>query len=141
MQIAGRPAVAVAAFVVLAQQLLATIVALVANLPSQFGEAGDDAVGEFVSRGTAISAPVLPLLLLAASAALALRQDRWGVFGTVGICALSALFVVGALGEAVAEPTPDISKTVLVTSGVVGAALGVVLFSLGVLELRRRRRR
>jgi hypothetical protein len=132
--------VAAAALVVLAEQLVATCVALAVNLPSQFGGVGEDATPEFVSRGTAISAPVLPLVLLAIAALLALRRDRWGVVGTVAICVLSAFFVIGSLGEAVAEPTPDVSSTVLVAFGLLGAALGVTLLSLGVLELRRRRR-
>ena len=130
---------AVAALVVLAEQLVATCVALAVNLPSQFGGVGEDATGEFVSRGTAVSAPVLPLVLLAIASLLALRLDRWGVVGTIAICVLSAFFVIGSLGEATAEATPDVSGTVLVMFGLIGAALGVTLLSLGVLELRRRR--
>ncbi|MGH3135702.1 MAG: hypothetical protein ACRDPV_04325 [Gaiellaceae bacterium] len=140
MQVAGRPAVAVVALGVLGLQLVATLVALVANLPSQSGDAGDDAASEFVLRGTAISAPVVPLVVLVVAGLLALRQDRWGAVGTVGILVLSVLIVAGSLSEATAEATPDVSKAVLVASGLVGSAIGVALFVLGILELRRRRR-
>ncbi len=57
--------------------VLATIVAVVVNLPAQFGGVGTDAGEEFLTRGTAISAPLLPVVLMLLVVVLAGRRDRW----------------------------------------------------------------
>ncbi len=59
-----RPAntrLSVFALVVLIANALATTVAVAANWPSQFGGVGTDAGQEWLSRGTAISAPLAPV--------------------------------------------------------------------------------
>ncbi len=124
---------------VLAWEGLATAVAVALNLPAQFGGAGTDAAAEFASRGTALSAPPLPLAVLAVAALLVARAPRPGaVAGAVLIALLGIVFTVGSLGEAVAAATPDVPKAVLVANGVIGTAIGAALVAgaLGVLTGR-----
>ena len=64
------------ALAVLVLNVVATVVAVVVNLPSQFGRVGTDAGSEFLTSGTAISAPLLPVVLLIAVAALADRAGQ-----------------------------------------------------------------
>ncbi len=128
--------------VVLVAAILATVLAVIVNLPAQFGGVGTDAGSEFAARGTAISPPIAPLIVLAASLALLRRDDFWATVACVVIALLGILFVIGSIGEAAAEATPDVSKGVLVGSGVVGAALGsaLVVLALGALLARTKRR-
>jgi hypothetical protein len=122
------PAVLTAGLVVLAEQLVSLPVALAANWPAQFGDAGTDAGAEWVSRGTALTAPVLPLAVLALALLLAWRGGtvlrRAGVV-LAGLCGL--VLVVGSLGEAAAPATAEAGKAVLVASGIVGTLLGGTL--------------
>jgi hypothetical protein len=132
-----RPAAA-AAFAMLGYQVVATIVAVAANYPSQFDHTGTDAGAELFSRGTALSAPVPILLALAAAAVFALRRGWLGLVGAVVVGLIAVVFVVGFLGEAFAEPTPDVSKPVLVSSGVIGAVLSLALVAAAALDVRGR---
>jgi hypothetical protein len=52
---------------------------------------------------------------------------------------LSALMIVGSLGEALASPTDDVPRAVQVLDGVWGCVAGVVLVVLAVASLRERR--
>jgi len=54
-------------------EVVATVVAVLVNWPSPFGGVGTDAGAELVTRGTAISAPLLPLVLLVLVVLLARR--------------------------------------------------------------------
>ena len=132
-----RPA-ATAAFAMLGYQVAATVVAVVANYPSQFDHVGTDAGDELFSRGTALSAPVPILLALAAAAAFALRRGWLSLVGAIVVGLIAIVFVIGSLGEAFADPTPDVSKPVLVSSGVTGAVLSVALLAAAALDVRRR---
>jgi uncharacterized membrane protein len=132
-----RPA-ATAAFAMLGYQVVGAVVAVAANYPSQFDHVGTDAGAELFSRGTALSAPVPIFLALAAAAVFALRRGWLGLVGAVVVGLIGIVFVIGSLGEAFAEPTPDVSKPVLVSSGVVGAVLSLVLVVAAALDVRRR---
>ena len=132
----------VAAAVALGVWALGAVLAVAARWPAQFGGSGDpDAVAaEFVARGTA-TAPPLPLLVVVAGLALLARSRRWwGTAAVAGLCVVAVLTLVGSLGEALAPPTPDVPRAVLVASGAVGAAVSLALLAAGVLELRDRRR-
>jgi drug/metabolite transporter (DMT)-like permease len=117
---------------VLVFQIAATIVAVALDLPAQFGDVGTDAADEFASRGTAISAPLLPLVVLALALVLLRRRDRWATVACVVMAILGVLFTIGSIGEALADTTEDVSRAVLVGSGIVGSVLGVGLVVLGV---------
>ena len=125
-----------AAAAVLALQVVLAAISIAANWPSQFDGVGTNAGEEFVTRGTAVAPPLVPMLLFAAALALALRRGRWRTVGVVVICLLCVVFVVGSLGELFAEPTVDVPRSVLVASGVGGTLLYGLLLVYGVLELR-----
>ena len=96
--------------------------------------------GEFVVRGTATAPPVYVMAALAVPALLATGRRWWGTLAVVGLCALAALTFVGSLGEALAPPTSDVPRAVLLASSVVGGLLAAALFLSGVRELADRRR-
>ncbi len=106
---------------ILAFEALGAVVAIAANWPAQFGAVGTDAGAEALTRGTALSAPLAPLVVLAGAVALVWRgRVRPGA----AIMALVAVvMLVGALGEALAPATPDVPKAVLLTSGAIGVAM------------------
>jgi hypothetical protein len=118
----------------------ATLLAIVAGWPAQFGGPGDpDAVAaEFLTRGTALSPPAVPLALFAGAALLSRRGGAAGVVATVVLMLLGVVFVVGGLGEAVAPATADVPALALMASGGAAALLGVAVLVLGALALRER---
>ena len=120
--------------------LAATLLAIVAGWPAQFGGAGDpDAVAaEFLIRGTALSPPAVPLALFAGAALLSRRRGAAGVAATAVVMLLGIVFVVGGLGEATAPATADVPALALTASGGAAALLGVAVLVLGVLALRER---
>jgi len=120
--------------------LVATLLAIVAGWPAQFGGPGDpdDVAAEFLTRGTALSPPALPLALFAGAALLARRRGAAGVVATVVLMLLGVVFVVGGLGEAAAPATADVPALALTASGGAAALLGVAVLVLGALALRER---
>lgn len=110
--------------------LIGALVAIAAGWPAQFGGGGDptDVASESLSRGTALSPPLAPVLLFVVALALAVRAGTLGKIGTVLVMLVSVVFVVGGLGEAFAAPTPDVPKAALVLSGLLA-----VLFATGVI--------
>ena len=128
-----------AAAVVLVLNVIATVVAIVVNLPSQFGIVGTDAADEFLTSGTAISAPLLPVVLLLVVVAFAGRRDRWAWLGIAAAYLAALLVAIGAVGELQADPTEDTPRGVLVGAGVVWLAIAVVLAALATAALRSRR--
>lgn len=116
--------------VLLVLNVLATIIAVAVNLPAQFGGVGTDAGEEFLTSGTAISAPLLPVVLMLLVVLLAPRRDRWGWVG-VALAYLTAVMVgMGGIGEMTAEPTADTSRAVLITAGIAWLAVAAVLVAL-----------
>ena len=123
----SRPAV-LAALALLVLHAVGTAVAVSANWPAQFGGVGTDAGDEWIARGTALSAPLAPLFVLCVAAVLASLRGWVSRVGAALVVLLSLLFMVGALGEAFAPATEDVSKAVLVASGIVGVVVaGAVL--------------
>jgi len=128
------------AVVVSVLNVVAAVVASIFNWPAQFAGVGTDAGKEYLTRGTAISAPLLPAALLLV---VVWRARDPGPSGRVAIIAayLTALVVfTGGMGEAFAEPTEDVPKAVLVASGIgwtlIAAAL-VYLARAAAVERRR----
>jgi hypothetical protein len=128
MSSAGRLRLFAAVLLVL--NVLATAGAVVVNLPAQFGGVGTDAGDEFLTRGTAISAPLLPVVLLCIVVALSGRRDGWGWIGIAAAYATAITVGIGGWGELLAEPTSDTPGAVLLMSGltwlVIAAALAVL---------------
>lgn len=119
--------------------VIATIIAVVANLPAQFGGVGTDAGKEFLTRGTAISAPLLPVVLMVLVALLAPRRDRLSWVGVALAYLTAAVVGIGGVGEMVAEPTADTSRAVLTVSGVAWLVVAAVLIALATSAVARSR--
>ena len=144
----GAPArrhVVLTGSVALLWNLLGTAVAVVAGWPAQLGGAGDPdrVAAEFLTRGTALSAPLGPLLVLALAVLLASRRGRAGGVGTGLLVLLGVAFVVGGLGEALAPDSADVPRAVLVTSGAVAVGLALAVWTAAagrVVAVRRARR-
>lgn len=118
--------------------LIGFVLALVFQWPAQFtlDEAADSTVtlGDFV-QGTVTSIPLAPTLVLVVATALAASRRWWGTVGAVLLALIGPVFVLGGLGEAFAESTPDVPRAVLVTAGTVYVLLGASLLLLAVIDL------
>jgi len=123
--------------------VLNAVAAVIANWPAQFGQVGTDAGAEFLSSGTAISAPLIPVAALLLVVALIHRQGALGWVAIVAALFAAASVIIGGLGELVAEPTADTPKAVLTVGGLVWPFIGIVLTLLAlaaaVERLRRKR--
>ena len=120
--------------------VVAAVVAIIVNWPAQFGGVGTDAGKEFLTSGTAISAPLLPAILLLV---VVWRARDPGPSGRLAIVAayLAALVAfTGGMGEALAEPTEHTPKAVLVASGIGWTVVAVVLVYLATAAAAERRR-
>ena len=113
---------------------------MVLNWPSQFGGVGTDAGDELLTRGTAISAPLLPIAILVVSLLLVWRGGRSSTVGAVGIAITAALLLIGGIGELTAEETVDTPKSVLVVGGIVWIGVALSLLGLAIAALVERRR-
>lgn len=124
----------------LALTVVGTVVAIGAEWPAQFGGRGDpnDVPSEFLTRGTALSPPLAPMILFAVGTALLVRRDRWGVVGLVLTTLLSAVFVIGSVGEAASAPSPDVPTGILLAGGIVGGVLSLTVVVSGILALAKR---
>ena len=123
---------------ILVLNVIATVVAIVINLPSQFGITGTDAGEEFLTSGTAISAPLLPVVLLLIVIAFGGRADRWRWVGIAAAYLAALTVAIGGVGELVAEPTEDTPKTVLVGAGIAWIAVSVGLAAVTTAAVARR---
>ena len=136
----SRRRLVLAALIVIGLQPIAALVAMLADLPAQFGtETAPGPYLEWLVQGSAISAPVAPVVLLAAGALLARRADRWGLLG-VALTALAAvLFLIGGLGETFwSENDGEVSETVLAASTVAWVLVGLTLLALAARAVRER---
>jgi hypothetical protein len=113
------------------------VLAVIFQWPTQFDGSGNPNVtaGEVVTGGTVTSLPLLPWIALAMFALLARSRRWWGTLAVVVLSLLGALFIIGALGEAFAPPTPYVPRAVLIAAGVVYGLLGLSLLLSGVAEL------
>lgn len=127
----------VAAPAVAGLSVVLAIVSIWARWPHQFAGQGDRQrmIEDFVSSGTAL-APPLPFLVLFVLASLVIRRrDRWATVACVVLIVLSLLMIVASLGEALAPPTPDVPRAVLLFSGGWGAVVGGLLVLLCIQSL------
>ena len=110
--------------------LVGAAVAIAAQWPAQFGGSGDpdDVAAEALTRGTALSPPLAPVIVFVVALVMSLRAGLLGKVGTVLLMLVTVVFIIGGLGEAFAPPTADVPRPVLVLSGLVGVVLrGLIL--------------
>lgn len=132
------------ATMILAVQAVAIPVGILYRWPYQFGGPGDPdrVASDFLVNGTAVSIPVVPVLILLLLFRFLVRsRNGWGTLAAVGLCILGVLVTIASLGEAFAPHTPDVPRWALVLSGVVNGGSGLALFLSAAAELRDRMRR
>jgi len=82
--------------------LLAGLVAIVENLPAEFGgsSTGLPVTQDFLyGMGTAISPPLYTVMIQIVLLIVALRKDHWGTIGVLGLALIGLLTFIGALSE------------------------------------------
>jgi hypothetical protein len=112
---------------IVAFHVVTTVICVAMRWPAQFGGAGDpdNVAAEMWLRGTAIGAPVVLTIVLAAATLAAAKPGWVGTAGTILIVLISLLIIVGGSGEAFGAPSPDVPTTVLIFSGVVNVLLSL----------------
>lgn len=127
------------AIVVLVANVVAATLAVAVNWPSQFGGVvGTDAGQEWLSRGTAISAPLAPAACFVLIALL-VRLRSWAGWLGIGMTFLTAVLVlVGGMGELIAEPTDDVPRAVLIAAGLLWGVVAMIFVVLGNAAARER---
>jgi hypothetical protein len=116
--------------VVLALQVIATVVAIIADWRTCFDHAGAarPVSSAFAAHGSAISAPLAALVLLAAGGLLTRARGRWSWVGAGAVCLVALAMIWGAIGEVASSPSVFTPRAVLVVSCVFG--LGQALWLL-----------
>ncbi len=116
-----------------------TFVAIAIDAPSQFGIVGTDPAKEWVTSGTAISAPPLPLVVLIVGTLLATRRGIVRILGWALVVATAAMYVIGGIGELVGDPTSQTSRGELLFGGIVALVFAAWLLATVASEIRRAR--
>ena len=124
--------------------LVAGAVAIVENLPAEFGgsRTGLTVTQDFLyGMGTAISPPFYTLMIQLLFLWLAPRKDAWGTAGVVGLTVIGLMTGMGALGEPINlrifnPATFDPIKAFLM-AGMILLPFAIVV--LGLMEWSRRR--
>lgn len=128
------------ALVVLIANGIGAGLAVAANWPSQFGGiAGTGAGQDWLSRGTALSAPLAPMACFVLIAVLVRLAGRVGRLGVHLALLTAPLVFVGGMGELVAEPTDSVPRAVLVTAGGLWSVVAATFVVLGIAAARERR--
>ena len=125
--------------------LFAGLVAIVENLPSEFGgsSTGLPVTQDFLyGMGTAISPPLYTVNIQLVLLIVALRKDVWGTIGVLGLALIGLFTFIGALSEPINRKifnpaTFDPLKALLVAAMIL-LPLSIVVF--GLLEWARRRK-
>ena len=93
---------------------------------------------EWLSRGTAISAPLAPVICFVLIAIL-VRFDSWAGWLGIALAFLTGVLVfVGGMGELIAEPTGDVARAVLIMAGVLWGVIAATFLVLGIAATRER---
>jgi hypothetical protein len=115
--------------------LIVTVISIDHGWAAELGDVGDpdDVSGEWVSRGTLFSPPLVPMLAQAALTALALVRRRvWQVVAASGLAILGVIYLAAGLGEPFDPTASDPSLVVYWLLRLVGLAGAVALIAAGV---------
>jgi len=135
------------ALFLLGVMVVSTIVAIINKLPYEVGGTGDPntVAADFITRGTAISPPLLILLVLLLCAGLTLRRDWIATVGVVGIILIGVLALVAGLQEPIVWRTLQAPAFGLFEIGILvleslSLLLALAMIVFGVLTLIERNR-
>jgi hypothetical protein len=130
-----------AAIALLVLALIGTGIGIAARLPYQFGGQGEPEriMEDFVSKGTAVSPPLVALLALIGGALLASRAGALGRIGSGVLALLSIVFFIATIGELIGSGAfSGLAQVVVVIWSVLGAAVIALMFLSGIREVLRR---
>lgn len=124
---------------------IATVVAIVLNLPAEFGgsTSGLSVAQDFLyGMGTALSAPLVWIILQALLTWLAWNQmNRWSTWGVIGLTLIGATTFIGVLGEPITygllNPSTLSPFLAVIPTGQI--IIDFVMIVFGIQEWRRRR--
>ncbi|MBI1880634.1 MAG: hypothetical protein HYR94_20860 [Chloroflexi bacterium] len=127
-------------------QSIGAAIAIAQKLPYEFGGTGDpnNVAQDFVrGGGTALSAPLVPLLVLVVFIVLSLRQDWWGTLAVGGITLLAMLFTVAGWREPILlrtlqSSTLGLFEAIIIVLGLVGILDSLLMLLFGCWELVQR---
>jgi hypothetical protein len=85
------------------------------------------AARSFVSRGTALSGPVVPVMLTGALGLLAPRRGRVGIAATGALGVMGLLIAVNGMRQGFSEPEPHSPRAALLAGAVTFTAFGGAL--------------
>jgi hypothetical protein len=129
------------ALALLAFAVVGTAIGIAARLPYQFGGVGDAArVSEdFLSKGTAVSPPIVALVILIIGIVVALRPGLMGRVGSGLLALLGGVFFAATLGEVIgASAFSGPTQIFVIAWNLIGAVLIAVMFAFGAREALRR---
>jgi hypothetical protein len=133
------------AVLVLALHSIGTAIAIVRKLPADAEVLGvtcdpNTMLTDFLLLcGTALSPPLILMLVLVLFVFLCPRTDRWGTFAVGGITVLGLLFTFGALVESITWRVLQGSMLGLLNWGSILSTLSMLVFS--ILELGKREKK
>lgn len=129
-------------YIVLA--LIATGFAVIENRTTEFGgsTSGLSALQSFLyGQGTAMSPPLYWLVAQVGLTAMALRRNRWGSVGVIGLAVFGLFFLIGAIGEPILlesfNPATFDMLNAVILAGLVIVPFIMMVFA--ILEWSRRR--
>jgi hypothetical protein len=121
----------------IAYAIVGTAIGIAARLPYQFGGVGDPArvAEEFVTRGTAVSPPLVALAILAVAILIAAQRGLVGRIGSALLAVLGAVFTIPTLGELFgAGAFSGIAQLFVIGWSLIGAAILAAMCAFGVRE-------
>ena len=128
-------------FLLIAYWLVAVVVAITQDWPAEFSTtpADDpDTVGQWIVRGSLVSAPLAPFVAQVVLTGLALlRRPGWRIVAGVGFALLGVLYVIGSLGEPLDPERSDPPVLVYGAFRLIGVVAALALVVLGAATARR----
>jgi hypothetical protein len=129
------------ALALVAYAAVGTAIGIAARLPFQFGGIGDPArVSEdFLTNGTAVSPPIVALVILIVAVVVALQRGLVGRLGSGVLALLAVVFFVATLGEVFGSGAfSGATQLFVILWNLLGAALIAAMFVFGGREALRR---
>src|SRR3990170_4589969 len=125
---------------VLIYNLAGSVAAWILGWPPQFGGVSDpeQSYVSYLVGGSAIAAPLPPLVGLAVGLFLSRRRDAWPKLGLVIVGIVSVLFIIGGIGEIAAEHE-HVPRAAVIVFGSIATLIGSVQLLLCVREWRMQR--
>jgi hypothetical protein len=114
-----------------------TVIGVAARLPYQFGGVGDPGrvAEDFVARGTAVSPPLVALVILVVAIIIAAQRGLVGRIGSALLAVLAAIFLVPTLGELLgAGAFSGVAQVFVIGWSLIGAAMIAAICVSGVRE-------